>query len=478
MSDAKMAAALALHRFGLGPKADSIGAIARDTRGALLAELDRPGVGQVKEAGLLASTPAFQAVSDYNADRQARQVFVARAQKEKEKREAMAGGALSDAAEATPAAMADTAKEQPRDPGEQFYLDEVRARVDAATDAEIGFVERLVWFWSNHFCISADKIRSMAGPYEREAIRPHVLGRFQDMLLAAESHPAMLFYLDNSSSIGPSSTAGLNRSRGLNENLAREILELHTVGVRTGYTQEDVTSFAKVLTGWTFRNPADDPEHGGEFIFNRRMHEPGVFRVMGQDYGNVGIEQGRRVLQMLAQHPATATHVAYKLARHFTADEPPTALVASLEKTFRDSEGDLKQVATTLASAPEAWAETRTKLKRPSEWVVGMVRAAGVRADALRFSGGQATLGEPIWRPPSPSGHPDVASAWIDGIGLRLDVADYFAERIAERTEPMDLLETALGPLARPETREAVVRADSRSQALALLFMSPEFMRR
>jgi uncharacterized protein (DUF1800 family) len=181
---------------------------------------------------------------------------------------------------------------------------------------------------------------------------------------------------------------------------------------------------------------------------------------------------------MLARHPATATHVALKLARHFVADEPPAALVATLEKVFRDSDGDLKQVARALVSAPEAWVETRTKLKRPGEWVVGMVRAAGVRADGLRFSRGQVTLGEPIWRPPSPNGHPDVASAWIDGIGQRLDIANNFSERIAERTDPIGLVETALGPLARPETREGVARAESRSQALALLFMSPEFMRR
>src|SRR5204863_4587532 len=148
----------------------------------------------------------------------------------------------------------------------QIYLDEAKLRTEAALAANIGFAERLVWFWSNHFCISADKIPSMTGAYEREAIRPHVLGRFADMLLAVESHPAMLFYLDNSASIGPNSVAGINRSRGLNENLAREILELHTLGVRSGYSQDDVTRFAYVLTGWTFIE-AGNPKNGGEFVF-------------------------------------------------------------------------------------------------------------------------------------------------------------------------------------------------------------------
>jgi hypothetical protein len=199
--------------------------------------------------------------------------------------------------------------------------------------AEIGFAERLVWFWSNHFCVSAEKVPNMAGGYEREAIRPHVLGRYVDMLLAVEGHPAMLVYLDNFISIGPNSVAGINRTRGLNENLAREILELHTLGVRTGYSQDDVLSFAKVLTGWTIISANDNPEHGAEFIFNRRLHEPGPQRVMDRTYADTGVEQGRAVLKELARHPATATHVATKLARHFVADEPSPALV---EKAGQD----------------------------------------------------------------------------------------------------------------------------------------------
>jgi uncharacterized protein (DUF1800 family) len=470
-------AVLALHRFGLGPRAGSIAAIASDPRGAILAEVDRPGAGLVASGELMASAPAFRAVADANAERQARQVLAMRKQKEAERTQAE-GGTPAEAMQnpaGTPPAMAT----QPEpDVGRRIYLKEAQARIDAALGAEIGFVERLVWFWSNHFCISANKIQSMSGAYEREAIRPHVLGTFTTLLLAVESHPAMLFYLDNAASIGPNSVAGINRNRGLNENLAREILELHTLGVRTGYTQEDVTSFAKVLTGWTFLPVVDNPGHGGEFVFNRRLHEPGPQNVLLKSYAEGDVEQGRAVLRDLAKHPATATHVATKLARHFVADEPSEALVEHLARTFTASEGDLKELARALIKAPDSWDAPRSKLKRPSEWVTAMVRAAGTLADAARFTGGQALLGEPLWRPPSPKGHPDAASAWIDGLGQRLDIASNYAERIAGGAEPQVILENALGPLASNDTKQAVARAESRQQALALVFMSPEFQRR
>lgn len=483
-SAAHVRAAIALHRFGFGPRPGSIASISSDPRGALIAELEKPGAGLVKADGLLTSAAAFRMVADFNADRQARQVLAARTQREREKK-AAAGQVASNSATPSTQPMMDappapTMKEAEasRDPGERIIVAEIKTRVDAALDAEIGFVERLVWFWSNHFCISANKIRSMSGAYEREAIRPHVLGKLVDLLQAAEAHPAMLFYLDNAASMGPNSVAGLNRNRGLNENLAREILELHTLGVRSGYSQDDVTTFAKVLTGWSYHDPASNPVNGGEFLFNQRLHEPGPLRVMGRDYADTGISQGQAVLADLARNPATATHLATKLARHFVADDPPPALVAKLEAAFRESEGDLRHVAKALVEAPEAWEEARPKLKRPSEWVVGMVRAAGVRADGLRFARGQATLGEPVWRPPSPRGHPDVASAWTDGIGQRLDVANFFAENISGRSDPSALLEAALGPLATRETRDGVARAETRQQALVLLFMSAEFQRR
>jgi uncharacterized protein (DUF1800 family) len=319
----------------------------------------------------------------------------------------------------------------------------------------------------------------MSGAYEREAIRPHVVGHFADLLQAVESHPAMLFYLDQAASMGPNSVAGINRTRGLNENLAREILELHTLGVRSVYTQDDVIGFAKVLTGWTFLPAGDNPEHGGEFTFNRRLHEPGPQKVVDKVYEDTGVEQGRAVLRDLAAHPATATHAATKLVRHFIADEPSPALVERLAKVFRDTAGDLKEVTKALVASPEAWALPRTKLKRPSEWVVAMVRASGIaQVDAPRFTAGQGLLGEPLWRPPSPKGYADDEATWIDGMGRRLDVANNYAERVASRVEPRFVMETVLGSTVSAETMQAVGRAESRQQALALLFMSAEFQRR
>jgi uncharacterized protein (DUF1800 family) len=363
-------------------------------------------------------------------------------------------------------------------PGRQIYLDEAKARIDAALASEIGLAERLVWFWSNHFCVSADKIRSMAGAYEREAIRPYILGRFADLLGAVEGHPAMLFYLDNTVSMGPNSIAGLNRTRGLNENLAREILELHTLGVRSVYSQDDVIRFANVLTGWTLLPARDNPEHGGEFTFNRRLHEPGAHTVLGKAYPEGGIEQGKAVLNDLAHHPATAKHVAGKLVRHFMADDPPPALVESLARTFQDTAGDLKEVMKALLASPEAFEAPPSKLRRPSEWVTAMVRAAGTTADAQRFTAGQALLGEPLWRPPSPKGHADDEAAWIDGMGQRLDIADTFAARTAGQVEPRFIIDTVLAGTVSQATKDAIGRAESRQQGLTLLFMAPEFQRR
>ena len=463
------AAALALHRFGLGPLRNSIAAIAADPRGALLEELDRPGAGQITPA-LPSSAAAARAVFQFQAEQRARQKLASRAKK------------LVEAGTQLPRVTPDAAatRQEPHQPPlpQRLILNEAKARFDAATGADIGFVERLVWFWSNHFCISADKIPAMAGPYEREAIRPHVLGRFADMLQAVESHPAMLFYLDNVQSMGPDSTAGIDRDKGLNENLARETLELHTLGVRTGYTQSDVTNFAKVLTGWTWFPPFE-PLHGGEFVFNPILHEPGEQIVLGKRYADNGMQQGRAVLADLARHPATAHHIAGELAAHFVADEPPPALVAKLEKTFNDSGGDLKAVATTLITADEAWTPQRTKLKPPAEWIVSVLRLTdgGPLVPIGQVMGAQAQLGAALWRPPAPNGYSDREAAWIDGVPHRLDLANQFANRLAMGMDPLGMLDSALGPLASSHTRDTVARAESRAQALTLLIMSPEFLR-
>jgi uncharacterized protein (DUF1800 family) len=479
-NSAKAEAVLALQRFGMGPRPGSIAAIEADPRGALIAELAQPSAALPAAVALPSSSKALRTVADADAKRQAQATIATHKLQQAKQQQMSYAPAMMEGAEQGAKEMAvKTAADAVPDPRRAIYLEEAKAHIEAALGAEIGFVERLVWFWSNHLCISADKIISMSGAYEREAIRPRVLGRFADMLLAAEGHPAMLFYLDNIGSMGPNSIAGINRTRGLNENFARETLELHTLGVRSGYTQEDVISFANVLTGWTWLPAGDNPEHGGEFTFNPRLHEPGPQKVMGKVYTEEGTEQGRAVLRDLAAHPATATHLATKLASHFVADTPPPALVERLTRVFLDTSGDLKEVAKAMVLSDDAWTPPSTKLKRPSEWVVGMMRATGaVQTDPARFTNGQRLLGEPLWRPSSPKGYPDDEASWIDGMGRRLDVANSFSERVAGRLDPKDVMENVLGWTVSPEVKDAVGRAESRQQALALLFMSTEFQRR
>jgi uncharacterized protein (DUF1800 family) len=473
--DANAQAVLALHRFGLGPRAGSIAAMASDPRGALLAELDRPGAGRISDADLLTSGVAARAAFAFQEARRAAR------QAERAAQPATApGSGAPEMKDQTPPASAPRPNPGPSLP-QQIYLAEAKARIHAALAAEIGFVERLVWFWSNHFCVSADKgnVRQICGAYEREVIRANVLGRFGDMLLAAESHPAMLIYLDNARSIGPDSMAGLRQKRGLNENLAREILELHTLGVRTVYTQDDVTRFANVITGWTVVPFRQDPVRGGEFEFNPRMHQPGAQTVVGESYPDGGLEQGRAVLAALARHPATAKHVATKLARHFVADEPPPALVDRLAKRFLATQGDLKEMAKALVAAPESWETPRAKLKRPGEWVVAALRAVGVTpAEIGPVMQAHNLLGEPLWRPSAPKGFADESAPWLDGLAQRLDIANQFARRLGADADPRQVFEEVLAPLASAETRQAITRAESRPQALALLFMAPEFQRR
>jgi uncharacterized protein (DUF1800 family) len=471
-------AALALHRFGFGPKrgstSGSIAAIASDPQGALLAELEAPKAGQIVDPNLPTSAAENRTGFDFDYARQAQMVL------ERRRREAAAaenpGASNAMAMEDKPADAAQPAQQNAMTPPRKNFLDEAGARIRAANNTDIGFVERLVWFWSNHFCV-ADSY--MAGAYEREAIRPHVLGRFVDMLQAAEGHPAMLDYLDNTGSIGPNSDEGIVRNRGLNENLAREILELHTLGVRTVYTQADVTTFAKVITGWTMLPTRDNPEHGSEFNFNPRMHEPGEQTLIGKTYPSGGVQQGRSVLADLARHPATAKHIATKLARHFIADEPPPALVDRLTFRFFESEGDLKEVAKALVTAPEAWAPERAKIKRPSEWLVATRRAAGRKNVNIQgMVGQQRLLGEPLWQPSAPKGFADENAAWLSGLKLRLQEANAFAQAVAADVDPRELVDVTLGPLATEETRQAVARAETKVQALTLLIMAPEFQRR
>ena len=476
--DSRAQNVVALHRFGLAPKPGLLASI-NDVRSALLAELDDPSAGQIKNDDLLSSGEAARAAFDFRQERKTARL-AARSQDNTSKQQIKGDSSSSSAPQIS---QHDAAPKL--NPGvavpQQIYLEEAKARLDNAFNADVGFIERLVWFWSNHFCVSADKggVRPLCGAYEREAIRPHVRGKFVDMLLAVELHPAMLLYLDNARSIGPSSFAGLRRNKGLNENLAREILELHTLGVRTGYSQDDVTNFAKVITGWSIVPPRQSTEHGGEFIFNPRLHEPGSQRVIARNYEDRGFEQGRAVLLALARSPATANHIARKLACHFVADDPPRSLVDRLAQRFVDTEGDLKEVSKTLITAPEAWYAAPSKLRRPSEWLVGALRTSGVNPPDVRpILQAQNLLGEPLWRVPAPNGFSDNSAAWMDGLAQRLDIANRIARRVGDTLDPEAVAQNTFGAFLSKETKDALARAESRPQALALLLMAPEFQRR
>jgi uncharacterized protein (DUF1800 family) len=482
---------LALHRFGFGPRPGGIAAISSDPRNAVLAEL-QPAAGQINNPGLLDSGAAAREAYAFAQERKSARLAQPVGDGNGEKRVLNVpdpGRDMSKPADmaARPNAMKPgVTPAQPPNSGpgipQQIFLVEAEARYNAALTSNIGLVERLVWFWSNHFCVSADKgpVRSLCGAYEREAIRPHVLGKFSNMLFAVETHPAMLLYLDNARSMGPSSVAGIRRGKGLNENLAREILELHTLGVRTIYSQNDVTNFAKILTGWTVTPPLQDPNHAGEFQFNPRMHEPGAQTVIGKSYSDSGFAQGRAVLENIGRHPATAKHIATKLVRHFVSDAPPSALVDRLSKKFIDTDGDLMEVAKDLVTAPESWQSPRNKLKRPGEWVMAAMRTVGLGIkDVRRVVNAQNLLGEPLWRPPAPKGFSDDSATWFDGLAQRLDIANQIARSVGNSgQEPDQMVDAALGSLASTETREAIKRAESRPQALALLLMAPEFQRR
>jgi len=370
----------------------------------------------------------------------------------------------------------------------EAYVAAVGARVGSALQTPAPFVERLVHFWSNHFAVSVDKLAvvGLAGGFEADAIRPHVLGRFEDLLLAVVCHPAMLLYLDQAQSIGPRSPAGLRaesrqqRGRGLNENLAREILELHTLGVRSGYTQDDVTEFARALTGWTL--PAD----GGDLVattfrFVPALHEPGARTVLGRSYADGGEQQARTILHDLVAAPATAQHIARKLARHFVADDPPASLVQRLADTFSRTGGDLPSVYRELVAAPEAWQPASAKFKSPWDWSVSSLRALGRQSiPPPQAANLMNQLAQPVWRPGSPAGYDDVAPTWAapDALLRRVEVAQRIAAQAGAAVDARALAPRVLAGALSDETTAAIARADNGAVALALLLVSPEFLRR
>jgi len=452
---------IAANRFGLGAKPGEIAAVGADARSWLLQQLQDPSAFAIPAAGLPSRSEAALTLRAFQERRRA-------------------------------AATAEAGELAPENPAKRravvdLLQREAAARMERALSTPAPFAERLVWFWANHFTVSATKITTLpyVGLFEREAVRARLSGSFADLLLAATRHPGMLLYLDQAQSVGPNSQAGQRRQVGLNENLAREILELHTLGARGGYTQADVTEFARALTGWTVANarlqrlaPQAEP---GSFTFVPLLHEPGARTMLGKRYAEGGEEQARAILRDLAHHPATGRRIAEKLARHFVADKPPAAAVAQLERVFRQTEGDLPSLHRAVAELDEAWAPEPVKFKSPHEFLVSSLRLAGTAGSDLRaFTAGLDLLGEPLYRAPSPAGWPDDAASWTspDALMKRLEWAQAFAQRIGARARPEDLGAAALGPLLTPRSREAVRRAASAAQGLSLLLLSPEFQRR
>ncbi|PPR12163.1 MAG: hypothetical protein CFH41_00197 [Alphaproteobacteria bacterium MarineAlpha11_Bin1] len=434
---------IAANRFGLGSDPEILDKIGRDARGWLINQLHSEDDALNYLNGLPASSHMISEFLRVRRDANRRQKF------NKER--------------AAP-----------------LYRTEIYRRTVAAVKTETPFRERLVRFWSNHFTISitVSRLRSIAGAYEREAIRPHVTGRFVDLLTAVTRHPTMLIYLDNVQSTGPNSSFGRRRRRGLNENLAREILELHTLGAGGGYTQKDVTEFAKILTGWRFRSSKFDD--AGNFAFAKFMHEPGPKTLLGKTYLENGVNEGIQALQVIARHPATAKFVATKLARHFISDTPPAEAVEKLSQIFIESDGDLTALSQALVVLPYAWKEPFIKIKTPAELSISAFRLLGVPGRQKQAMAPFRLLGQMPFSAPSPAGWPDTAEDWISPESMirRIQLMQLLVNRLQTDIDPRALARDSFGPVISENTRLSVERAESRKSALAILLSAPEFQRR
>ncbi len=474
-------AAIAANRFGYGARPGDLARLGSNARDSLLAQLGG--------AAPLLKDPALAG---------SRQLLAQVAELRDQPRQNRADAAMPAAPGPQPEHAAKLAKVL-RETFQPAYMADVGARAREATTSDRDFVERLVQFWSNHFAISVDKaaVLGLPGTLEREAIRPHVLGNFTDMLLAVEQHPAMLLYLDNQQSIGPNSLLAQQAGRrgrelGLNENLGREILELHTLGVAAGYTQQDVRALATMITGWSIGGGNGGNGGGGNaqlrgggepgaFFFRAAMHEPGSQQLLGKRYAEDGIAQGNAALRDLAVNAHTARHVSTKLARHFVADDPPAALVERLAKTWLDSRGNLPAVYRAVVNAPESWQQPLAKFKTPADYIYSAHRALalplGNRPMDLRLF---EVLGQRSFQPGSPAGWPDRSADWDGSSALlkRLEWAQQVGQRLGGSRDAGKLADAALGPVLSAETRTSIARAQDGAQALTLLLAAPEFMRR
>lgn len=465
----KINAAIAANRFGLGARPGDLSRIEPDPAQWLLDQLQGPSRQPAELRELPATAEVLLEVQDLR----------------REQRE------MRQLAEGEPAP--DIVRKYGR-MVRGHYVGQAQARYRNAANTDYPFHERLVHFWSNHFAVSADKqpLSAIAGLYENEAIRPNIAGNFANLLIACEQHPAMIMYLDNQRSIGPNSMLGRRANRaqrdreiGLNENLAREILELHTLGVDGGYTQEDVTTFAKVITGWSVGGATETGRFAdgvpGTFEFREAIHEPGTHSILGTRYSQDGIQQGTAVLRDLAVHPSTARFIATKLARHFVADEPDPALIDALVATYLDSGGELSRVYETLIGADEAWLEPHSKYKSPHDFVISTFRAFDHVPDNTRFVvGALDMMGQTPFRPGSPAGWPDTAEHWggADALYKRIEWSNTVSRVVGSRVNPVELGDAVLGPAFSSEVRKAISRAEDTVQGMTMLLASPDFQRR
>jgi uncharacterized protein (DUF1800 family) len=484
-------AAIAANRFGLGARPGELKAIAGDPRGWLKAQL-KPEDRLPTQMAVLPTTAA--ASGEFVTWLTALGIVGGPGYQHAGRPAGLTGTQMAAGPSASGGA-------QPLSVEQSYvryfwpgYAAAVEARFTTATTSERPFFERLSRFWANHFTVSAAKpeIIALAPVFERDVVRPHVCGRFEDMLLASCRHPGMLEYLDNFLSIGPNSPLAhhpefvpvylRDRMKGLNENLGREILELHTLGVRSGYTQADVTTLAKIITGWSLYGPNQAPASGDMFHYVGYAHEPGPQTLLGKTYPADGEAQGRAAMTDLARHPATATHLATKLARHFIADDPPAPAVERIAAALTASGGDLAAAATAVVDSPEAWEARPTKLKNPDDYLVSTVRALngpplkGLQLVALLDRMGQ----RPYW-PPGPDGWSDIQDGWIgaDAVWKRLEWASVLAQGYAAaNVDPATIAGSALGPQLSDATLQSIRAAESPAQGLALFLVSPDFQRR
>ena len=495
-SEGLLKAAIAAHRFGLGEASlDVVGADPARWLTAQIGPADAP-----RGEGLLGTSQALAHVAAERAQR-------------RERKAAGTAAAADLAASAPKGSMADQAAMQAAAQAaeqaaaghyREVIVADARSRLLTAALTARPFAERLHWFWTNHFTVSLAKgsARGLVGAFERDAIRPNIAGSFEQLLVASTTHPAMLRYLDNFQSAGPHSqiveraakrAARMDESprvTGLNENLAREVLELHTLGAASArgpdpaYGQADVTAFARVLTGW--RNGYQDSDEAR--TFDPAWHEPGPKSLLGKTYPE-GPDALRMVLHDLSQHPATAQFVATKLARHFVADDPPPALVERLKATYLRSGGQLAPVYRELIANPEAWNPQAMKLKTPEEFVISSVRLFKLNPrmldrddlkSAAQTASGIVTLGQRPQAAPSPAGWSDRAEDWLgpDAVWKRVEWSTRAASRLGNSIDARALAAQSLGPLLSAETKTQLDRAADGPQALALLLMAPEFQRR